>query len=135
MPEPKTIRPSDAAWKPQTALPAGAEYSVLIGEMSAPGTLVFRVRLPPRLRVMPHWHPEDRVYTVLSGQFRIGFGTTFDEKALQSMGPGSVVFLPAHQNHFHFSGEEGYTVQVNSTGPTATTYPRAEDDPRRKPPK
>ena len=131
MAEPKPIRPSDIQWKPYAALPAGAENSVLIGELSAPGPLVFRVRLPPGLRIMPHWHPEDRVYTVISGLFRIGFCSSFDEKSLQVMGPGSVISVPARQNHFHFSGQEGYEAQINSTGPTATTYSNPADDPRK----
>lgn len=131
MAEPKPIRPSDIEWKPYAALPAGAENSVLIGALTAPGPLVLRVRLPPGLRIMPHWHPEDRVYTTIAGIFRIGFGASFDEKSLLAMGPGSVILVPGRQNHFHFSGEEGYEVQINGTGPTTTTYTNPADDPRK----
>ena len=44
--------------------------------------------------LMPHWHPEDRVYTVISGVFYIGLGDEFDADKLQAYSPGSVIVLP-----------------------------------------
>jgi quercetin dioxygenase-like cupin family protein len=35
---------------------------------------------------MPHRHPEDRIYTVLSGAFYIGLGEEFDESRLTAYG-------------------------------------------------
>jgi quercetin dioxygenase-like cupin family protein len=37
-----------------------------------------RVKVPDGTKLMPHKHPEDRVYTVMSGVFYIGLGQTFD---------------------------------------------------------
>ena len=56
---------------------------------------------------MPHTHPEDRVYTVISGIFYIGLGDEFDEAKLQAFPPGSVIVLPGGTSHFHWakSGE------------------------------
>jgi len=34
---------------------------------------------------MPHKHPEDRVYTVISGIFYIGLGDQFDASKLESL--------------------------------------------------
>jgi hypothetical protein len=38
---------------------------------------------------MPHRHPEDRVYTVMSGVFYIGPGSRFDDDRLQVYPPGA----------------------------------------------
>jgi hypothetical protein len=35
-------------------------------------------KLPAGIKLMPHKHPEDRVYTVMSGVFYIGLGERFD---------------------------------------------------------
>jgi hypothetical protein len=34
-------------------------------------------KLPAGIKLMPHKHPEDRVYTVMSGVFYIGLGHRF----------------------------------------------------------
>jgi hypothetical protein len=46
---------------------------------------------------MPHRHPEDRVYTVISGIFYIGLGDKFDAEKLQAYPPRSVI-IPAWQH-------------------------------------
>jgi hypothetical protein len=37
---------------------------------------------------MPHKHPEDRVYTVISGVFSVGLGDEFDAGKLEAYPPG-----------------------------------------------
>ena len=39
---------------------------------SEPGPYVIRVKVPSSVKLMPHRHPEDRIYTVMSGVFYIG---------------------------------------------------------------
>src|SRR5689334_4551578 len=56
----------------------GGEIAVIAGAPADSGTYAFRVRLPRMFRVMPHSHPDDRLYTVLSGVWTIGIGSTFD---------------------------------------------------------
>ena len=55
---------------------------------------VVRVKVPSGVKLMPHRHHEDRVYTVMSGVFYIGLGDQFDEAKLQPYPPGAVVVLP-----------------------------------------
>ena len=66
-----------------------------------PGAYVIRVKVPPGVKLMPHWHPEDRVYTVMSGVFYIGLGEQFDGEKLEAYPPGTVVVLPGRTPHFH----------------------------------
>jgi mannose-6-phosphate isomerase-like protein (cupin superfamily) len=127
----KPIQTADLLWTDQPALPAGAKLAILVGDLARPGPLAFRVRVPASHRVQPHFHPEDRVYTVISGEFHIGFGDTFDSGKEFVMPTGSVILVPASQRHFQFAGPEGYSIQVNGIGPTATNYVRDSDDPRK----
>jgi hypothetical protein len=45
---------------------------------------------------MPYNHPEDRVYTVISGIFYIGVGDQFDAEKLHAYPPGAVIILPGN---------------------------------------
>ena len=59
-----------------------------------------RVKLPSGVKLMPHRHREDRVYTVMSGVFYIGVGEQFDAGKLQAYPPGAVIVLPRRHPSF-----------------------------------
>jgi hypothetical protein len=61
---------------------------------------------------MPHKHPEDRVYTVMSGAFYIGLGDRFDADRMNAYPPGSVLVLPGDTFHFHWAKSGEYITQV-----------------------
>jgi quercetin dioxygenase-like cupin family protein len=117
-------------WQPFAAFPPEARLSVVVGDPSKAGPYVVRVTLPAGVKLMPHTHPEDRIYTVMSGVFYIGLGTTFDPNKLQAYPPGSVIVLPANTPHFHWARSGDYTTQVAGVGPLGMKYVRDEDDPR-----
>lgn len=119
------MRPDQVPWRPHPAM-QGAEYAVLVGAIDRPGPLVVRVKLPPHARFMPHTHPEPRTYTVISGEWKLGFGRDYDEKALLSYGPGSMYRLPAQVAHFQSTGSEPTIVQIESIGPTKTEFVTAQ---------
>ena len=124
------IRSEDVEWKPFAAFPPAARLAVLVGDPQKAGPYVIRVRLPMGTRMMPHKHPEDRIYTVISGIFYIGLGEEFDESGLQAFAPGSVVILPGGQPHFHWARSGEYITQVSAIGPLGLEYVDAGDDPR-----
>jgi quercetin dioxygenase-like cupin family protein len=126
----RAIRPEDIEWKPFAAFPPAARLAVLIGDPTQPGPYVIRVRLAAGGRLMPHKHPEDRVYTVISGVFYIGLGEEFDESALTAYGTGSVLVLPGDQPHFHCARSGEYITQVTAIGPLGLTYIDPAQDPR-----
>lgn len=115
-------------WEPNRTV-AGGQTAVLIGDPSKPGLLVLRARMPANVRVMPHLHPEPRTYTVLSGEWKLGFGTQFDETRLRSYPAGSVFRLPAGVAHFQATGSTETTIQIESVGPTANEYVGAKNNP------
>ena len=78
--------------------------------------------MPANIRLMPHVHPEERTYTVLSGEWKLGFGTRFDESVLRRYPAGSVFRLPARVPHFQATGPVDTVIQIESIGPTATEY-------------
>lgn len=89
-----------------------------------------RVRVPRDVKLMPHTHSEDRVYTVISGIFYIGLGDRFDNDQLQAYPPGAVIILPGNTPHFHWAKSGEYITQVSALGPLGLQYVNPNDDPR-----
>jgi len=128
----RAILPEEIAWKPFPAFPPEARLAVLIGNPAEPGPYVVRVKLPGGGKLMPHRHPEDRIYTVMSGVFYIGLGDTFDGDKVKAYPPGSVVVLPGDTPHFHWAKSGEYVTQVTAIGPLGLDYLNPADDPRNK---
>jgi quercetin dioxygenase-like cupin family protein len=126
----RAIHSEDVIWKPFPAFPPAARLAVLVGDPAKPGPYVIRVRLPTGTKMLPHKHPEDRIYTVISGVFYIGLGEQFDETKLTAHGPGSVLVLPGGQPHFHWAKSGEYVTQVSAIGPLGLAYINPASDPR-----
>jgi len=125
----KSVLPDDLNWRPFSAFPPPVRLAVIVGEPAESGPYTIRVRVPHGVKLMPHKHPEDRVYTVISGVFYIGLGEQFDPAALQAYPPGSVIVLPGNTSHFHWARSGEYVTQVTAFGPLGLEYIRAKDDP------
>lgn len=126
----RSVLPEQIDWRPFPAFPPSVRLAVVVGEPSTPHPYVIRVKVPSGVRLMPHRHPEDRVYTVLSGVFYIGLGETFDADKLAAYPPGSVVVLPGNTYHYHWAKSGEYVSQVTAIGPLGLEYRNPEDDPR-----
>jgi len=126
----RAIRSEDLEWKSFAAFPPEARLAVVVGDPAQPGLYVIRVRLPAGVKLMPHKHPENRIYTVLSGVFYIGLGEQFDESGLTAYDVGTVIVLPGGQPHFHWAKSGEYVTQVTAIGPLGIEYVNPKDDPR-----
>jgi quercetin dioxygenase-like cupin family protein len=126
----RSILPEDVDWEPFAPFPPSARLAVVVGRPSEPAPYVVRVKVPAGVKLMPHRHQEDRVYTVISGVFYIGRGDEFDEEKLQAYPPGSVVVLPGETSHFHWAKSGEYVTQVQAIGPISLEYVDPRDDPR-----
>ena len=126
----EAILPEEIDWKPFPAFPPSARLAVLVGEPTQAGPYLIRVKVPSGVKLMPHRHPEDRIYTVMSGVFYIGLGEQFDGEKLRAYPPGAVVVLPAGTPHFHWAKSGEYVTQVTAIGPLGLDYLDPEDDPR-----
>jgi hypothetical protein len=68
----RAILPEDIEWKSFAAFPPEARLAVLVGHPLEQGPYMVRIKVPHGVKLMPHRHPEDRIYTVISGVFYIG---------------------------------------------------------------
>jgi hypothetical protein len=126
----RSVLPEDIDWEPFAAFPPSVRLAVVVGHPSEPGPYVIRVKVPSGVKLMPHRHQEDRVYTVMSGVFYIGLGEQFDENGLEAYPPGTVVILPGDTPHFHWAKSGEYVTQVTAIGPISLEYINPQDDPR-----
>lgn len=128
----KSILPEEIVWQPFPAFPPSVRFAAIVGQPSEPGPYVVRVKVPAGVKLMPHRHPEDRIYTVMSGVFYIGLGTAFDGDKMNAYPPGSVIVLPGDTYHFHWAKSGEYVTQITAIGPLGLEYRDATDDPRKK---
>jgi quercetin dioxygenase-like cupin family protein len=128
----RAILSEDIDWKPFAAFPPSVRLAVAVGQPSDDGPYTIRVKVPRDVKLMPHRHPEDRIYTVISGIFYIGLGDEFAAEKLQAYPPGSLIILPGNTSHFHWAKSGEYITQVTAIGPLGLEYIKAKDDPRNK---
>ena len=126
----RAILSEDIQWKPFAAFPPEVRLAVLVGRPSEQGPYAVRVKVPHGVKLMPHWHPEDRIYTVISGVFYIGLGDQFDVEKLVAYPPDAVIILPGNTCHFHWAKSGEYITQVTAIGPLGLEYVNSKDDPR-----
>ncbi|MGP6192385.1 MAG: cupin domain-containing protein [Vulcanimicrobiaceae bacterium] len=105
--------------------------ATLVGDPTKHGPYPIRVKAPPGVKLRPHKHTEDRIYTLISGIFYIGFGDEFKGDAVTAYPPGSVLVLPGDTWHFHWAKSGEYVTQVTAIGPLGLDYANPTDDPRR----
>ncbi|MGO8806219.1 MAG: cupin domain-containing protein [Candidatus Bathyarchaeia archaeon] len=129
----RAILAEDVEWKPFAAFPPEARLAVLVGQPLERGPYTIRVKVPDGVKLMPHRHPEDRIYTVISGVFYIGLGDEFDADKLDAYPPGAVIILPGNTSHFHWAKSGEYVTQVTAIGPLGMKYIDSKDDPRNVP--
>ena len=91
----RSILPEDMDWKPFAAFPASARLAVVVGQPSEPGPYVIRVKMPSGVKLMPHRHPEDRIYTIMSGVFYIGLGDGLTPMSCRRIHPVASSFCRA----------------------------------------
>jgi quercetin dioxygenase-like cupin family protein len=126
----RSVLPEDVDWKPFASFPPSVRLAVVVGNPAEHGPYVIRVKVPSGVKLMPHRHSEDRIYTVISGVFYIGRGEQFDADKLVAYPPGSVIVLPGGTAHFHWAKSGQYISQVNAIGPLGFEYVDPDYDPR-----
>jgi uncharacterized RmlC-like cupin family protein len=100
----------------------GIQTRILKGNPNQTGLYTIQLKVPANTRIEAHSHCDDRVATVISGTWQLGYGSRFDEKALKALPPGSFYTEPADVSHFARTGNEPVVVQISGYGPTSTEY-------------
>lgn len=109
---------------------AGIQTVVLKGDPNQSGVYTIMLRVPAHTQIPAHSHRDDRVATVVSGTWHIGYGDNFEESKLKALPPGSFYTEPPGQNHFAETGDEPVVVQITGYGPSSTEYVDPAQDPR-----
>jgi quercetin dioxygenase-like cupin family protein len=111
---------------------AGVHTKVLLGDPAKSGFYSILLFVPAHTTIQAHSHRDDRVATVVSGEWRFGYGDHFDAGALKLLPPGSVYTEPGGLRHNHFARTEAdpVTVHIVGYGPTDTRYVDVKNDPR-----
>jgi quercetin dioxygenase-like cupin family protein len=110
---------------------SGVHTKVLFGDPSKAGFYSILLFVPAHVTIQAHSHRDDRVATVVSGQWHFGYGDQFAVQALKTLPPGSVYSEPggAAHNHFAQTENEAVIVQISGYGPTDTQYFDKTNDP------
>ena len=102
-------------------IPNGTLQAGVVGDSTRPGLYAIRTKIPLGLRLQPHFHPDERIVTVLDGTLYVGFGERFDTSTMRPLPPGSVFTEPARQPHFTWAKDGEVLLQIVGNGPTGTT--------------
>ncbi len=107
------LTPTEIAAEAAAHAKAGAvQMTNLIGDPTKAGLYTVRVAIPTHTQVQPHTHRDSRSVTVMSGTWHMGYGTSFDPKAMKDLPPGSVYTEPAGQAHFAQTTDEPVVIWV-----------------------
>ena len=109
---------------------AGIQTVVLKGDPNQVGVYTIMLRVPAHTQIAAHSHRDDRVATVISGTWHIGYGDHFDKSKLKALPAGSYYTEPPGQTHFAETGDEPVVVQITGFGPSSTDYVDRTTDPR-----
>lgn len=113
---------------------SGIQTVVLKGDPNETGVYTIMLRVPAHTQIAAHSHRDDRVATVISGTWHIGYGDKFDESKLKALPPGSFYTEPPGQNHFAETADDPVVVQITGFGPSSTEYVDPAQDPRARKP-
>jgi hypothetical protein len=112
------ITPADQIkWRKTSAV----DTAVLAGDPSKPGLYVELVRWHPHHMSRPHFHPNDRYITVISGTWWVGTGSKYDPDSTVAVHAGSYVRHFAKQIHYDGAKDEEAVLEIVGEGPETMT--------------
>jgi hypothetical protein len=110
---------------------SGIRTVVLKGDPDKAGLYTIMLRIPANTRIAAHEHQDDRIATVVSGTWCIGYGDSFNKAELKALPPGSFYTEPSNRTHFAETRDQPVVVQITGVGPSSTRYVDPASDPRR----
>ena len=101
---------------------AGIKIMVIYGNPKQAGPYVIRVKFAKGTMSMPHFHPEDRLVTVIKGTWYSGTGKTFEPWDTVPLPAGTFMLHPAGEGHYDGAKDDEVIVQIAGNGPSGTTF-------------
>jgi hypothetical protein len=120
-PDPKVLAftlPDKIHW---TDNPGGASQAIITGDPAKPGLYIVLTKWHPHHMSHPHFHPNDRFITVISGTWWVGTGTKYDPDSTTPIPAGSVVTHYGKQIHYDGAKDEEVTLEIVGMGPATST--------------
>ena len=99
----------------------GSEVANLVGDPSKPGLYVLLNKWTPHHMSRPHFHPNDRFITVLSGTWWVGTGPKYDPDSTVAIPAGSYVTHFAKQIHWDGAKDVECVLEIVGQGPATST--------------
>jgi hypothetical protein len=110
--------PDQIEWKHD---PVGADMAVLQGDPYKPGLYIVLVKWTPHHMSHPHWHPNARFITVISGTWWVGTGPKFDPEKTVAIPAGSFVTHFGKQIHYDGAKDTEAVLEIVGEGPATAT--------------
>ena len=120
--DPKAINiqlPKDIKWVRNAA--GSAEAVTLVGDPSKPGLYVVLQKWLPHNNSRPHFHPNDRYITVLSGTWWVNTGPKYDPEGMKPVPAGSFVIHYGKEIHYDGAKDAECVLQIVGMGPATNT--------------
>ena len=114
--EPGFVRltPDDLDW---TIGEEGPDRVTIAGDPTQAGFYVIRVRFRAGTYSRPHYHPNDRHVTVISGVWYTGTGDEVNWDEAVPLYPGSYMLHPGGAVHWDGAMDEDVVVEIKGIGP------------------
>ena len=101
--------------------PAGSSQAVLFGDPSKPGMYGILNKWHPHHMSRPHFHPNNRYITVISGTWWVGTGSKYDPGSTVAMPAGTFVTHFGKQIHYDGAKDEEVVLEIVGEGPATST--------------
>jgi hypothetical protein len=115
--------PNQITW---TDEPSGAKRAILLGDPDKPGLYIVLVRWTAHHMSRPHFHPNDRFITVVSGTWWVGTGAKFDPEGTVPLPAGTFITHFGKQIHYDGAKDEEAVLQIVGQGPATATPAEAK---------
>jgi pimeloyl-ACP methyl ester carboxylesterase/quercetin dioxygenase-like cupin family protein len=106
---------------------AGIQTIVLSGDPAKAGPYAIALKIPAHTHIAAHTHRDNRLATVVSGEWHFGYGKKADDAHTSLLTQGAFYTEPANTPHFAFTGDQPATVFISGLGPSDTRFEK--DDP------
>ena len=111
--------PNQIKWDDDMA--RGESTAILAGDPTKEGLYVELVKWHAHHMSHPHFHPNDRFITVISGTWWVGTGTKFDPDSTLPVPAGSFVKDIGKQVHYDGAKDEIAEIEIVGEGPATIT--------------
>jgi hypothetical protein len=99
----------------------GSEQAILAGDPSKPGIYVMLQKWLPHNNSRPHFHPNDRYITVISGTWWVNTGAKYDPDGMKPVPAGSYVKHTGKEIHYDGAKDEACVLEIVGMGPATAT--------------